>query len=126
MAEIGCERGGEGEISTTRSRPNHGFLYWRDSNHESNHGFPCSDNLNSFVLGGVLSLLFLFAHIYSLEPLLASLFSWGRQSKTRQGSLVGWLFGWLVTLQGLGAVGAETLGNVYGTHWLGLSEGRVG
>ena len=42
------------------------------------------------------------------------------------GWLVGWLFGWLVTLQGLGAVGAETLGNVYGAHWLGRSAGRVG
>ena len=40
--------------------------------------------------------------------------------------LVGWLCGWLVTLQGFGAVGAETLGNVYGAHWLGWSAGRVG
>ena len=37
--------------------------------------------------------------------------------------LVGWLFVWLVTLQGLGAVGAEMLGNVYGAHWLGRSAG---
>ena len=95
MAEIGCERGGEGEISTTRSRPNHGFLYWRDSNHESNHGFPCSDNLNSVALGGVLSLLFLFAHIYSLGLLLPSLFFRG-EAKQDKARLFGWLALWLV------------------------------
>ena len=47
--------------------------------------FHVLSSLNSFVLGGVLSLLFLFAHIYSLGLLLPSLFSRGeaKQDKAR-------------------------------------------
>ena len=43
-------------------------------------------SLNSFALGGVPFLLFLFAHIYYLGPLLPSLFSRGeaKQDKARQ------------------------------------------